>query len=69
MIYRTAGERPQAIVTFCTNLRTAPLVDELEQALGIPIYDTISAVVWKSLKIAGVDPTDVKGWGHLFTES
>lgn len=69
MIYRTAAERPQAIVTFCTNLRAAPLVDELEQALSIPIYDTISAVVWKSLKIAGVDPTPVKGWGRLFTES
>ncbi|MBD3885174.1 aspartate/glutamate racemase family protein [Phormidium tenue FACHB-886] len=68
MVYKVAAKRPQAIVTFCTNLRTAPLVDGLEQALGIPIYDTISAVVWKSLKIAGVDPAGVKGWGRLFTE-
>jgi len=68
LIYKVAAERPQAIVTFCTNLRAAPLVDKLEQAVGIPIYDTIAVVVWKSLKIAGVDPADVKGWGRLFTE-
>lgn len=68
MVYKVAERHPQAIVTFCTNLRTAPLVDKLERALGLPIYDTISAVVWKSLKIAGVDPTHVKGWGQLFTE-
>lgn len=68
MIDKVAAERPQAIVTFCTNLRAAPLVDEREQALGVPIYDTISAVVWKSLKIVGVDPAGVKGWGRLFAE-
>lgn len=69
MIRAVAQKQPEAIVTFCTNLRAAPLVDELEQELGIPIFDTISAAVWKSLKIAGVDPFVVKGWGRLFTES
>jgi maleate isomerase len=69
LIHQVAESRPQAIVTFCTNLQAAPLVNELEVALGIPIYDTISAVVWKSLKIAGVDPAGVTGWGRLFTDS
>jgi maleate isomerase len=69
LIQAVAAERPQAIITFCTNLQAAPLVDPLEQMLDIPIFDTISAVVWKSLKIAGVDPRSVKGWGRLFTES
>ena len=41
---------------------------ELEAELGIPIYDTISTVVWKSLKLAGVDPKRVTGWGRLFQE-
>ncbi|WNZ26268.1 Asp/Glu/hydantoin racemase [Leptolyngbya sp. NK1-12] len=68
MIHKVAAAHPQAIVTFCTNLRAAPLVNKLEQALGIPIYDTISAVVWKSLQMAGVDPIGVKGWGRLFTD-
>lgn len=44
MIHHVAMERPEAIVTFCTNLRAAPLVDELEKELGIPTYDTVAAV-------------------------
>jgi len=66
MIRDVAATSPQAITTFCTNLRAAPLVQRLEQETGIPIYDTISAVVWKSLKLAGADPTHVKNWGQLF---
>ncbi|HWK45162.1 MAG TPA: Asp/Glu/hydantoin racemase [Stellaceae bacterium] len=57
---------PDAIAVICTNLRAAPLVDALETRLGLPIYDTIATVVWKSLIMAGVDPTRVRGWGRLF---
>ncbi len=35
---------------------------------GIPIYDTISTVVWKSLKLVGADPRRITGWGRLFRE-
>lgn len=63
-----AAERPQAIVVLCTNLRAAPLVPMLEARHGIPIIDSISAVVWKSLKLAGVDPRRVRTWGRLFQE-
>lgn len=66
MIRDVAATSPQAITTFCTNLRAAPLVQQLEQSTGIPIYDTISVVVWKSLKLAGADPSHVKNWGQLF---
>ena len=52
---------PQAITIFCTNLRGAPLVESLEAELGIPVYDTIATVVWKSLRMAGVDPRRVEG--------
>ena len=38
----------------------------LEQELRIPIDDTISTVVRKSLRIAGVDTHRVSGWGSLF---
>ncbi|MEL6402348.1 MAG: aspartate/glutamate racemase family protein [Cyanobacteria bacterium J06626_4] len=62
-----AQTQPQAITTFCTNLRAAPLVADLEAQIGIPVYDTISVVVWKSLLLAGADPLQVKGWGQLFT--
>ncbi|MEL7504829.1 MAG: aspartate/glutamate racemase family protein [Cyanobacteria bacterium P01_D01_bin.115] len=65
-----AEAQPQAITTFCTNLRAAPLVAALEAQIDIPIYDTISVVVWKSLLLAGVDPlqlNQISGWGQLFT--
>ncbi len=68
MVRAVASAQPQAITILCTNLRGAPLVEELERELGIPIYDSIATVVWKSLKLAGVDPRRVCGWGRLFAE-
>ena len=68
MAREVARARPQAITIFCTNLRGAPLVEELERELGIPVYDSIATVVWKSLKLAGVDTRRVRGWGRLFRE-
>ncbi|OKH25382.1 maleate cis-trans isomerase family protein [Chroogloeocystis siderophila] len=69
MIRTVAAEQPQAILTFCTNLRAAPLVDALEKELGIPIYDTVAAAVWKSLCMTSVDSRRVEGWGSLFSHS
>ncbi|HEY0424638.1 MAG TPA: aspartate/glutamate racemase family protein [Rhodopila sp.] len=66
MIRDVAAQRPDAIGVICTNLKAAPLVAALEQETGIPIYDTIATVVWKSLKLAGVDPSGVTGWGRVF---
>jgi len=68
MTREVAKAKPEAITIFCTNLRGAPLVEELERETGIAIYDTIATVVWKSLKLAGVDPRRVQGWGRLFRE-
>jgi len=66
MIRTVAAAKPQAITTFCTNLRAAPLLHQLEAEIKIPIYDTITVVLWKSLLLAGVDPSCIKGWGCLF---
>src|SRR5258706_2033235 len=68
MTREVAKARPQAITIFCTNLRGAPLAEELEAETGIPVYDTISTVVWKALRMSGVEPKLVKGWGRLFRE-
>jgi maleate isomerase len=68
MVREVAKEKPQAITIFCTNLRGAPLVEELEREVGIPIYDTIATVVWKALKQAGADPRRIQGWGSLFRD-
>jgi len=66
MLREVAQQRPDAITVMCTNLHGAPLVDEMERELGIPIYDSVATVVWKALKIAGADARHVKGWGGLF---
>ena len=60
------AERPQAVAIFCTNLRGAPLAAELEAEFGVPVYDTIATVVWKALRLAGIDTSRVVGWGSVF---
>jgi len=66
MIRTAAADKPDAIGIICTNLRAATIVADLERETGIPIYDTIATALWKSLRLAGADPTRVKGWGRLF---
>ncbi|AYH43455.1 aspartate/glutamate racemase family protein [Azoarcus sp. DN11] len=68
MIRQVAQSRPEAITTFCTNLHAAQLAEELEAETGIPLYDTVSTVVWKQLRMAGIDTREIKGWGRLFRE-
>jgi maleate isomerase len=66
MTREVAAAKPDAISIVCTNMRGAPLAEELEKAHGIPVYDTVSTTVWKSLRIAGVDTKRVGGWGKIF---
>nr|WP_305123247.1 aspartate/glutamate racemase family protein [Roseomonas sp. GC11] len=66
MAREVAAEGAEAIAVICTNLRAAPLAAALEAEIGLPVYDTIATVVWKSLLLAGVDPGRVEGWGRLF---
>jgi maleate isomerase len=62
----TDHARPQAISTYCTNLRAAPLAERVESELGIPLLDTVSTTVWGALRAVGADPAQIKGWGSLF---
>lgn len=66
MLREVAAHKPEAIAIICTNLKAAPLVARLELETGIPIYDTIATVVWKCLKMTGVEPRRVSEWGSLF---
>lgn len=63
-----ARDGADAITVICTNLRVATSVARLEKEVGVPIYDTIATVVWKSLKMAGVDTRRITQWGSLFQE-
>ena len=66
LMREVAADRPQAITTFCTNLRAAALAPDVERELGIPLLDTVSTTVWGMLRAAGVAPAEVAGWGSLF---
>jgi maleate isomerase len=66
MAREVAAARPDAIAIICTNMRGAPLAAALEAESGIPVFDTVATTVWKSLKIAGINPARVINWGKLF---
>ena len=68
LIRDVALDRPDAIALLCTNTRGAPLVSELEAEYDIPIHDAVAVTVWKSLKLAGIDPRRVQGWGQVFAQ-
>ena len=68
MTHEVAASKPDAITVLCTGVQGAPFAEALERELGIPIYDSIATVVWKSLKLAGLDPKRITGWGRLFRE-
>jgi maleate isomerase len=67
MTAEVAAARPDAIAIVCTNMRGAPLAEELEAKHGIPVYDSISTTVWGSLRVARVDTKRVTGWGRIFS--
>jgi maleate isomerase len=68
LVATCAKAKPDAISIFCTNLRAADYVPELEREFGIPIYDTVSTAVWQSLRVAGADTKRLARWGRLFAE-
>lgn len=68
MVHQVAEAKPEAITILCTNLRGAEIVEELENEIGIPIYDSVSVTVWKSMLLAGQNPNQITGWGKLFQD-
>ncbi len=66
MCRSVAKDKPDAISVFCTNFRGPRVAETIEEETGIPVYDTISTALWKSMKLAGEDASRVEGWGSLF---
>ena len=61
-----AAAGPDAIATFCTNLRAAPLAAGFEARTGVPLLDTVSTTVWGALRAIGEDPQRLRNWGQFF---
>jgi maleate isomerase len=63
---RTVAEKqPQAIIFTCTNMFGAGLCATMEAELGIPVLDSVSAGVWKSLSLLGGAGELGGAWGRL----
>lgn len=66
MFAEVCKDGADGISVVCTNFPAMWSVPELEETYGITVYDTINTVVWDSMKMVGIDPACVKGWGRLF---
>jgi maleate isomerase len=66
LIGQAAEGDPHAVAVVCTNVSGAPHVAELEKLLGVPIFDSVTATLWKALDVAGAQVA-IPGWGQLLT--
>ncbi|SFJ71548.1 maleate isomerase [Bosea sp. OK403] len=66
MMRGVAAARPDAILSWCTNMPAAYVVDALERELGIPILDSTTLAVWHALHLTGVLDGRGRHWGRLF---
>lgn len=58
----------EAITTFCTNLHAAHRAESWERQHGVPVFDTVTTVLWDVLNMTGVDTRRLTGWGRLLLE-
>jgi maleate isomerase len=61
----TINEDADALFISCTALRSAVCVDEIERISGKPVVTSNQAVIWRSLRLAGIE-RKVPGYGRLF---
>lgn len=61
-----ATDVPQADAVFisCTQLRTASLIEEIEQAIGKPLITSNQATLWQCLQACGLKDS-IEGFGQL----
>ena len=69
-IYRMARKadcpEADALCILATNLRSFPILQQLEEDLGKPVISTNQAILWKALHLVGIKP-DITGYGRLLS--
>jgi maleate isomerase len=68
MIRAAVGCGCDVVVILCTNMNGARVAAELERELGVLILDSVTATLWRSLQIAGIDTDGLGDWGRIFRE-
>jgi maleate isomerase len=62
-----AKAKPDVLLGWCTNFPSAFVAAEIEAETGIPFHDATTVVLWKALKMLGVDPAPAASeWGRVF---
>ena len=67
-VAEVVADGAQAVATYCTNLYAAHRVAHWEAQHGVPVFDTVTTVVWDMLRRCGVDTRCIVGWGRLVQE-
>lgn len=68
LIRRSDSPKAECILVICTGLPAAFVVDEMEQELGKPVYDSVLVTLWEGLRLSGVD-NPIEGWGRLLRDA
>lgn len=65
-----AADSPAAecVIVVCTGLPAALVIEEMEQELRKPIFDSVVVTLWKGLQLVGVEEP-IGGWGCLMRGS
>ncbi|MCQ4210855.1 aspartate racemase/maleate isomerase family protein [Streptomyces longispororuber] len=66
-IEAAATDGAQAIAVVCTNVYGAFEAERLERALDIPVFDSVTATLWRALDLAGGRPS-WGGYGQLLRD-
>jgi len=56
-----------AIFVSCGALRTLDVIDEIESRADIPVIASSQAMIWDTLRLAGIDDR-LQGFGRLFSK-
>ena len=64
------GQRDEVEGVFlsCTSLRLTDSVEDIEQELGKPVTSSNHAIIWHSLRLAGIEE-EIAGYGALFRKA
>ncbi|MGW2342094.1 maleate cis-trans isomerase family protein [Streptomyces sp. NPDC001661] len=66
-IEAAATDGAQAVAVVCTNVYGAFEAERLERTLNIPVFDSVSATLWRALDLAGARPS-WSGHGQLLRD-
>ena len=59
----------EAVCLLCTSIKGVDILEEMERELGKPVITAIQATFMESLRLLGISPSEVKGYGSLFSRA